>query len=136
MTITTVRNDHGIVEVIVDAPPVNALTVAGWFDLADQVTAAGADPTTPPPAIFDVPAVDNSTHTIPRKQSATNNISYPSDPNEISELGVSPDKYQVRNLADDAEFAMRVEGEGVEIPPGNWDVEVGEVAPHVKKEPS
>ena len=35
MTITTVRNDHGIVEVIVDAPPVNALTVAGWFDLAD-----------------------------------------------------------------------------------------------------
>ena len=46
MTITTVRNDHGIVEVIVDAPPVNALTVAGWFDLASQVTAAGADLTT------------------------------------------------------------------------------------------
>ena len=46
MTITTVRNDHGIVEVILDAPPVNALTVAGWFELADQVTAAGADPTT------------------------------------------------------------------------------------------
>jgi enoyl-CoA hydratase len=46
VTITTVRNDHGIVEVIVDAPPVNALTVAGWFDLADQVTAAGADPAT------------------------------------------------------------------------------------------
>jgi len=46
VTITTVRNDHGIVEVIVDAPPVNALTVAGWFDLAAQVTAAGADPTT------------------------------------------------------------------------------------------
>ena len=46
MTITTVRNDHGIVEVILDAPPVNALTVAGWFDLASQVTAAGADPTT------------------------------------------------------------------------------------------
>jgi len=46
VTITTVRNDHGIVEVIVDAPPVNALTVAGWFDLAAQVTAAGADPAT------------------------------------------------------------------------------------------
>jgi enoyl-CoA hydratase len=46
VTITTVRNDHGIVEVIVDAPPVNALTVAGWFDLAAQVTAAGADATT------------------------------------------------------------------------------------------
>jgi len=46
VTITTVRNDHGIVEVILDAPPVNALTVAGWFELADQVTAAGADPTT------------------------------------------------------------------------------------------
>ena len=82
-----------------------------------------------------MPAVDNSTHTIPRKQSAENNISYPSDSNEISELGVSPDKYQVRNLADDAEFAMRVEGEGVEIPPGDWDVEDGEIAPHGKVGP-
>jgi len=32
-----------VAEVIVDCPPVNALTVAGWFDLADQVTAAGRD---------------------------------------------------------------------------------------------
>jgi enoyl-CoA hydratase len=30
--------------VTVDAPPVNALTVQGWFDLADAVTAAGRDP--------------------------------------------------------------------------------------------
>ncbi|MDV6014159.1 enoyl-CoA hydratase family protein [Haloechinothrix sp. LS1_15] len=30
--------------VTVDAPPVNALTVQGWFDLADSVTAAGRDP--------------------------------------------------------------------------------------------
>jgi enoyl-CoA hydratase len=43
MGITTETHD-GIAEVVVDCPPVNALTVAGWFDLADQVTAAGRDP--------------------------------------------------------------------------------------------
>jgi enoyl-CoA hydratase len=37
---------RGIVEVVVDVPPVNALTVAGWFELADTITAAGKDPTT------------------------------------------------------------------------------------------
>jgi enoyl-CoA hydratase len=39
---TTVRAD-GIAEVVVDVPPVNALTVRGWYDLADAVTAAGRD---------------------------------------------------------------------------------------------
>lgn len=39
---TTVR--EGVAEVIVDVPPVNALTVAQWFDLANQVRAAGEDP--------------------------------------------------------------------------------------------
>lgn len=34
----------GIAEVVVDVPPVNALTVRGWYDLADAVTAAGRDP--------------------------------------------------------------------------------------------
>jgi enoyl-CoA hydratase/carnithine racemase len=34
----------GIAEVIIDYPPVNALPVAGWFTLAEAVTAAGADP--------------------------------------------------------------------------------------------
>lgn len=33
----------GVAEVIMDAPPVNALTAAGWFALADAVRAAGAD---------------------------------------------------------------------------------------------
>src|SRR5262247_4250393 len=42
MGITTQVTD-GIAEVVVDCPPVNALTVARWFDLADQVTAAGRD---------------------------------------------------------------------------------------------
>ncbi|MGI5132268.1 enoyl-CoA hydratase family protein [Pseudonocardia sp. CA-107938] len=37
---------HGVVEVVMDAPPVNALTAAGWFALADALTAAGADPAT------------------------------------------------------------------------------------------
>src|SRR5262247_1591782 len=43
MGITTQISD-GIAEVVVDCPPVNALTVAGWFELAEQVTAAGRDP--------------------------------------------------------------------------------------------
>jgi enoyl-CoA hydratase len=33
----------GIAEIVVDNPPVNALPVAGWFALAEAVTAAGAD---------------------------------------------------------------------------------------------
>ena len=36
----------GVVEVVMDAPPVNALPVAGWYDLAAALTAAGADPST------------------------------------------------------------------------------------------
>jgi enoyl-CoA hydratase len=44
--ISTERDDRGIAEVVVDVPPVNALTVAGWFELADAVTAAGRDPET------------------------------------------------------------------------------------------
>ncbi|HZQ84326.1 MAG TPA: enoyl-CoA hydratase family protein [Acidimicrobiales bacterium] len=34
----------GIAEVVMDNPPVNALTVAGWYELADTVTAVGRDP--------------------------------------------------------------------------------------------
>ena len=34
----------GVAEVVIDFPPVNALPVQGWFDLADAITAAGADP--------------------------------------------------------------------------------------------
>jgi enoyl-CoA hydratase len=44
--ITCERDARGIAEVVVDVPPVNALTVAGWFELADTVTAAGKDPET------------------------------------------------------------------------------------------
>jgi len=39
--ISTQTDDHGIANVVMDCPPVNALTVAEWFDVADQVTAAG-----------------------------------------------------------------------------------------------
>ena len=38
------RTSGGIAEVIIDFPPVNALPVQGWSDLANAVTAAGADP--------------------------------------------------------------------------------------------
>jgi enoyl-CoA hydratase len=41
--ITSQVDERGIGEVIVDCPPVNALTVAGWFDLARTVTDLGAD---------------------------------------------------------------------------------------------
>ena len=37
------RTSGGIAEVIIDFPPVNALPVRGWFDLASAVTAAGGD---------------------------------------------------------------------------------------------
>jgi enoyl-CoA hydratase len=36
-------DDRGVAEVVVDYPPVNALPVAGWYALAETVTAAGAD---------------------------------------------------------------------------------------------
>ena len=44
MGITTNVDDRGIAEVVMDNPPVNALTVAGWFELARQVRASGEDP--------------------------------------------------------------------------------------------
>ncbi len=43
MGITCERDERGIAEVVVDVPPVNALTVAGWFELADTITEAGKD---------------------------------------------------------------------------------------------
>jgi len=44
--ITTDTDDAGIAEVVMDNPPVNALTVAGWFELADVITTTGRDPAT------------------------------------------------------------------------------------------
>src|SRR5579863_4493442 len=41
-----VRMADGIAEVVIDFPPVNALPVRGWLDLAAAVTGAGADPGT------------------------------------------------------------------------------------------
>ena len=35
---------HGIAEVVMNHPPVNALTVAGWFELAKRVRALGENP--------------------------------------------------------------------------------------------
>lgn len=36
----------GIAEIVVDYPPVNAIPVNGWFELAERITAAGSDPET------------------------------------------------------------------------------------------
>ena len=41
--ISTTVDERGIAEIVVDHPPVNALPVAGWFELAETVRAAGAD---------------------------------------------------------------------------------------------
>jgi enoyl-CoA hydratase len=41
--ISTQIDAAGIAEVVMDHPPVNALPVAGWYELADAVTSAGAD---------------------------------------------------------------------------------------------
>jgi enoyl-CoA hydratase len=43
VVISTAIDAAGIAEVVMDHPPVNALPVAGWYELADAVTAAGAD---------------------------------------------------------------------------------------------
>src|SRR5438128_1703608 len=39
--ITHSIDGDGIADVVMDNPPVNALPVAGWFELADTVTALG-----------------------------------------------------------------------------------------------
>jgi enoyl-CoA hydratase/carnithine racemase len=41
-----VRATDGIVDLVIDFPPVNALPAQGWHDLAATVSAAGADPGT------------------------------------------------------------------------------------------
>jgi enoyl-CoA hydratase len=41
--ITSTLTGH-IAEIVVDHPPVNALPVAGWFELADTIRAAGSNP--------------------------------------------------------------------------------------------
>jgi enoyl-CoA hydratase len=44
MPVHVVQEHNGIAEVVIDHPPVNALDVAGWFALADALTAAGRIP--------------------------------------------------------------------------------------------
>ncbi|MEY2399862.1 MAG: enoyl-CoA hydratase [Actinomycetota bacterium] len=43
MGISTTITDH-VAEIVMDNPPVNALTVAGWYDVADQLIVAGRNP--------------------------------------------------------------------------------------------
>ena len=46
MGISSMAGEDGVAVVTIDFPPVNALPVQGWFDLADAVRAAGRDPAT------------------------------------------------------------------------------------------
>ena len=43
MAITSELRDDGIRVITMDHPPVNALTVQGWFDVADALNEAGKD---------------------------------------------------------------------------------------------
>jgi enoyl-CoA hydratase len=45
MPIDVIQEHEGIAEVVIDHPPVNALDVAGWFELADALIAVGRVPT-------------------------------------------------------------------------------------------
>src|SRR6202046_1627410 len=45
MPITVMQEHDGIGEVVIDHPPVNALDVAGWFEVADALLAVGRVPT-------------------------------------------------------------------------------------------
>jgi enoyl-CoA hydratase len=38
------QTSGGVAEVVIDFPPVNALPVQGWFDLAEAISSAGDDP--------------------------------------------------------------------------------------------
>ncbi len=42
--VTTTTHPSGVAEIVVDKPPVNALPVAGWFAIATELAAAGANP--------------------------------------------------------------------------------------------
>jgi enoyl-CoA hydratase len=44
MPTTSTVHDSGVAEIVMDNPPVNALTVAGWFELADRLGTLGRDP--------------------------------------------------------------------------------------------
>jgi enoyl-CoA hydratase len=46
MTVSTSHRDGGVTVVTLDFPPVNALPVRGWFDLADALRTAGENPST------------------------------------------------------------------------------------------
>ncbi|MGH3330057.1 MAG: enoyl-CoA hydratase family protein [Nocardioidaceae bacterium] len=43
MGITSTRHDHGVRVITMDFPPVNALPVAGWFEVAEALDEAGQD---------------------------------------------------------------------------------------------
>ena len=38
------NTSDGVAEIVIDVPPVNALSVAGWFELAQRLRELGADP--------------------------------------------------------------------------------------------
>ena len=44
MPIEIHKHDNGVIELIIAHPPVNALPIAGWFDLANALNAASVDP--------------------------------------------------------------------------------------------
>src|ERR1700733_88097 len=42
--VRTEIHDSGVAEIVMNNPPVNAMPVAGWYEIADHVDAAGRNP--------------------------------------------------------------------------------------------
>ena len=139
---------HGAADAIAgEASQVSDADLAADSLLA-ELGAAGSesaqpDPTAPPPPKNGRVAIEKHSHTIPHSQSApeshdkslsssAHDMTANCDTNEISDLGVSPVQCTGENCADDVVSWEEIEGGGVEIPPGDWDIVDGEVAPHAK----
>jgi hypothetical protein len=114
---------------VIDAEPVD--TSAADSLMAELQAVPSSEITDPDPHATPTDpnrpdAQGNTMHTIPHNQTpAIPPDLYPCESSKINELDVSLVDPPVRN-------GGKERGEGVQIPPGDWDIEDGEVAPHVK----
>ena len=114
---------------VVDAAPVE--TSAADSLMAELQAVPDSEITDPDPHATPTDpnrpdAQGNTMHTIPHTQTpAIPADLYPCDSSNINELEVSLVDPPVRN-------GGKERGDGVEIPPGDWDIEDGEITPHGK----
>jgi enoyl-CoA hydratase len=79
--IRTVVRDH-VAEVVIDNPPVNALPVAGWYQLADSIRSLGRDPEVRALIVAANPAIKGYQAGVDIKELAA-------DPTNASLIGVN-----------------------------------------------